>query len=1062
MKLRHTCIFFLICLGILMATIPGVNLHAVEPARKFLEALHERGYYDTAADYLDRAEANPLVSAEFKETLLYDRATTMIQGASSQRSPVAREAYLDQARTLLEEFIQQKPQHFLVSVAKGQLGNLLEKRGTLKVAESKKPGASNVADLLAQARDLYTQAYQVFETSELEVKEKLESFPTIIDERDDPEKFAQREQLRKEYLQSQLLRAVVKEELADTYEPGSEDHSKVLTEAVAQYGEIHKKRRRLLAGLYALMYQGRSFQKMNKCEDAITRYNELLENSGNQPAFRVLRLKVMLLALDAWTHESMKQYAIAAQRGREMVNGARPNEARDPDWLLLRFKVAQAFQQHAVALREANPRDSAAKSSLNEAKKMAIYVSRQPGDLQQAARALAAELGGRSLEDEKTVPRNFVEAKAAGKDALDALQTADIVLSMVPDRLAKEQDPEQKKFLQEQLEEANQTKAAGQQDAIHYFRIAMSFADAETSVEEVNIVRYFLCYLHWKTEAYLESALMGEFIAKRYPGSPTAKDCAKIAMASYLRLYTAGTEEDREFETQHVIGICDYITKQWPAEPEAAEAFNTLIPFMIKTGKLDQARAYLAGIPDNSPNKGEAAVKTGQAMWSAYLKGARELRVWRQEGEVPAAQITSKQQELDQLKQKTQEVLSDGIARVQDAGKVDASLAAASLALTQIYLDTQQTAKAIELLEHDQIGTLKLVRTKHAAVSAPDFAQETYKTALRAYIANLAGGGNGQIMITKAKEVMNELKATVGTTGAGKKRLIGIYVALARDLKQQIELVVDTQAKSALTKGFEQFLQEVSSESKELNVLNWVADTFNGMGEALTFSKTISPEASHYFNEAISTYERIIEMAKNGQLQLDDGIKVHVQLRLALLLRKLRNYEKSMKFYEAMLRKNQMVLPIQVGAAQTLQEWGDSSPKEFAKYDKAIKGDLPDSKTKRPLIWGWITLSKKIASRSDLRDTFHEARFNVAHCHLQMARGKKEGSKAAKQYYRFAQNDIRNTYRLYAKPGDEIWTKWREKYDNLMKQIQRDQKRQPIGMKEIEEEKKEKKTVASK
>ncbi|MCI0356997.1 MAG: hypothetical protein L0211_00735, partial [Planctomycetaceae bacterium] len=43
---------------------------ASEPAQAFLDGLRERGYFDTAADYLDAALDSPLVPGRFKQTAL--------------------------------------------------------------------------------------------------------------------------------------------------------------------------------------------------------------------------------------------------------------------------------------------------------------------------------------------------------------------------------------------------------------------------------------------------------------------------------------------------------------------------------------------------------------------------------------------------------------------------------------------------------------------------------------------------------------------------------------------------------------------------------------------------------------------------------------------------------------------------------------------------------------------------------------------------------------------------------------------------------------------------------
>ena len=72
-------------------------------------------------------------------------------------------------------------------------------------------------------------------------------------------------------------------------------------------------------------------------------------------------------------------------------------------------------------------------------------------------------------------PTNFVEAKAAGKDAIDAVEVAKRVLELIPARIAQEKDAKIKADLQKQVEEAKQTLATGRSKALDSFRLAMKF-----------------------------------------------------------------------------------------------------------------------------------------------------------------------------------------------------------------------------------------------------------------------------------------------------------------------------------------------------------------------------------------------------------------------------------------------------------------------------------------------------------------------------------------------------------------------------------------------------------
>ena len=74
---------------------------AEEPAEAFLEALRERGYYDVAIDYLDGLENSDLISAEFRKTLPFEKAQTLISSTDNMGDMNLVEVRLDQAQQLL-------------------------------------------------------------------------------------------------------------------------------------------------------------------------------------------------------------------------------------------------------------------------------------------------------------------------------------------------------------------------------------------------------------------------------------------------------------------------------------------------------------------------------------------------------------------------------------------------------------------------------------------------------------------------------------------------------------------------------------------------------------------------------------------------------------------------------------------------------------------------------------------------------------------------------------------------------------------------------------------------
>jgi hypothetical protein len=1013
-----------------------------EPARQFLQGLRDRGYYDTAVDYLNMMKTSKLAPVDLKETLMYDLGSTLIEASRLQRDIALREKQLDEARDALNRFVGQHPEHPLIDSANSQLGNLLVERARIKMEQSKRPKADKAA-LLAAAKQQYEDAYKVFARAQNDLKERLAK-RQVVDPKD-AKAIEARDQLRADYLQVQLLSAAVREETVETLAKGSQEYNAMLTEAAAQYGEVYDKYRTRLAGLYARMYQGRCHQKLGKLKEALTFYGELLEQPDNPEEFRTLKLRTLQLAAEAWLTSKPPLHQEAVKLLQPWIENARPSEERRAEWMELRLALAEAQWGLAESAKKAKATDPQVKRLETDARRHALFVSRQSGDLQAKARELVARFGGPDLAADagKKEPKTFTEAKDAGREVLDALQSANLVLQTYPARIAAESDAKVKEDLQTQMGEAQQTVKTAVQDALGYYQKALELADDKTSIDDLNIVRYFLCFLTFTANDFYDAGLLGEFVARRYPNSSGARQCAKIAMAAYLKLYVENTTDDKDFESRRLTGIANYIAEKWPDQPEAIDALNTLVPLMIKAGKLDEAERYLNEIPSDSPKRGEAEIKTGQAMWSEYLQGMQEVRKW-ESGEEPKpdnVDLAAKKATLDQIKARAQKILEDGVARMKSVGKVDESAATASLSLAQIYVDTEQASKAVAVLEDAQLGPLTLVTAGSPATQRPGFAGETYKSALRAYISSLAGAKDATAIVKKATDVMAAMKEAIPPD-----QLIVIYVSLARDLEQQMKLATP-EAKRALSMGFETFLKQIRGATTEFSVLNWVAETFSGIAAgfdtAVQGKPVLTAEAKKYYEEALTTYQTILD-----KVQFDDPkLKTQILLRQGNAYRHLFQFSKARDIYRDVLKETNTMLNIQVEAAKLFQEWAALAKDDdkTALYMRAMAGSEKDPETGKNILWGWGRLFQVAAKYPNFRDVFHEARYNLALCRFNMARVQKSKSDQQDQLNR-AKDAILQTQQLFGS-GPE-WDAWKPRYDALMKEIQKSLRERPLGLPE--------------
>jgi hypothetical protein len=1051
----------LLLLSMLALPLP---VQAEEPAAEFLEVLRQRGYFDVAEHYLENMATSSLAPEGFRDRIDYERAVILIRGASLQGSPQLRAKRLAKAEQLIQKFMTDFPDHMLKDSARGQLGSLLQQRADDNVAVAKKPGQVNREALLAQAQAQYDRAFEVFTESKEAIKGRLAGMnSTRYDPDTQQQEIRIRDELRRDYLQMQLVSALLLEEAAETVDVGSEKHTDYLTRAAAGFKEIHGKYRQLQAGIYAHLYEGRCLQKLGKLEDAVTNYADVLRQPEND-AFRDAKTNALALALECWLDEKQKKYSEAVSRGNAYVGTMRGDESSELVWFRLRFLVARANKLYADQLVAKDPKDELADQSYGEATRILRLLVKVPSAYRDKARRLLTSLpgGARFAGVDRPEPTTLSEATERAKDSLDEMNTAELLLRLLPERIAGESDQEVKKDLQGQLEEAGTMVNTKRAESMKYYRLALEMVEADTPADMVHATYYFLCFLHYKADAYYNAAVLGEFLAHRYPESPTAIQGAKIAMACYQKLY-AEAEGDRQFETDRMTAIAQYTVETWPDRPEADDARMKLIPVMIARGRIDLATQYTGAMIDNTVQKQTMQRRLGRALWFNYRVGASAYRKLEESG-ADSSELATRQAELEKLRIQAAAQLKLGLQNLKNAVP-DKSLVSASLSLCQYYVETGDPAKAIAMMEAPTIGILSLTRkndpsTKLATKNV--FAQEVYKMALRAYIGDMSSAEDPQQRMDQAKSVMESLNNTVGADDAGKTQLVAIYYGMARDLESQLKLSESEEQRSSLAKGFETFLKEVGEASDEFNVKNWVAETLNGLGKSFDTGDELTPEARKYYEKSMSTLTGIITKAESDTswLNADEkkaaGYLVQLRLRLARMQRQLRYFGKAVDSFSRILDGNQMMLEIQVDAARTYQQWAAYGQDKDGRPGKDKSGKLIDTRRLylsailgtrkgadgKNIVWGWNRIAS-ITSRFQPKynETLYEARFSLAQCRYSYALSK-TGSEKTK-YLGYAKREILNTYRVYPSMGGE---QMKARSNQLLKKIQGDLKEKQSGL----------------
>ena len=1012
---RHSALLLIIA-----SVFPSGSRSAVaeEPVAQFLAALREHGYFDLAIAYLDRVSASDSLSAETQTTLRYEKGTTLVSAALAQRQLAGKERYLDQAQAEFEAFVKKAPQHALSLAANGKLGDILVERARIRLTQADRPsaGPEQQAALRKGARDLFRRANTIFVSNRKKIRKRLEAFPKALDPEKDEAEIKLRDQLRSDYVQAQFVSAMVLFEKAQTYPPESKKRKSGLKEAEEAFGVVATKYRRRLAGLSAVLFQARCRDQSSDPKGALTYYKDLLDLPDNETALRALKTKALAGAMACWLNPDVNQPQEAIKRSKSWLAQERPDERQNPDWLRVKILLAKSY------IAEAEDKKGRSKTDLlSDARRLAIEVAKQKGVTQPQAQELLAQLGAPS-KDKTTVASeftNFDAAFEAAKKALNERQLAVGTITLLQRRLPQIKDPENRKEVEARLAESKQQLTDGEDRSLALFQQAYQLADSEVPVEDLNTVRYYLCTLHYYQGNYYSAAVLGDFLARRFPASAEGRRAASVALASLVKLYGDGSDPIAHQLSDRIVDCADFIATRWSGQPEASDALSTLVTLAVQSGDLDQAEKYLQQIASDSPKRGAAELAIGQALWNKALQdtsfegGSRDKAI---------------------------QLLTEGLKRTADDPQ-SGSRVAAALSLAQYHLDQGKTAAALELLEDPSFGPKTLADQKSPAImSSPSLVERAYVLDILAHIASLANAERAEAGVENALAALDSLKETLGDDPAGQQRLAKIYVTLAKNLQSRISKA-DATSRRDLSAAFQQFLDQAANTTTEVPILNWIADSYLTLGrEMIGAGGQVSAESKSFFSKAADIYQSILERADSGKIQLSAQSRLQTQNRLAIAYREMGDFRNALEILSKILKTQETQVYVQFEAARTLQEWGDQGNPDA--YLKAIRGDQPKADQNQNLIWGYGRIAKLVASSQKLNKLFHDCRYHLAESRYQYALQQKKAKRNSTLAQ--AKNDINATARFYQELGGAAQ---KAKYDQLLKRIQQALGEPPTGLK---------------
>ncbi|MGC3967524.1 MAG: hypothetical protein QM775_09190 [Pirellulales bacterium] len=450
-------------------------------------------------------------------------------------------------------------------------------------------------------------------------------------------------------------------------------------------------------------------------------YNDLLGQPDELKALRPYKASAMYLSLECWISDKEKLYELATIQGDEFVRGSAPDELARPEWQAVRYFTAEANEKFASSFaadvkgEELNKKQRALDAMAENAEAVAGVM----GEYQDRARALLQRMGGQV--DKTREPRTFLEAQNRGTDEMGKFSAS----------MAEAQKATDAAGQQAKIKEADDHRLK----ALELFYKALSLADDATSLEDKNIVRYYICYMTYTMQRTYDAAVVGEFLLRYYPNSGGARSAAKIALACYVQEYQnnqaaaqSGTGKvlNPEYDRNKMYAIASEITKRWAGEQEADEAWNILLAIAINEKNVADILTTLGKIQETAALRADAEMRAGSTLWSLYNE-----QLTLEDGD-PGKPTAEKLQEVAKT---ANDILAKAVERerpkLDGPAKLTLQHADAIRFLADSYIALGQNDKALALLEDPKLGLLALVRNAkdNAAATVEPIPLETYKLA---------------------------------------------------------------------------------------------------------------------------------------------------------------------------------------------------------------------------------------------------------------------------------------------------------------------------------------------
>jgi len=973
------------------------RLAASDSQEAFLNGLKQRGYYDTALEFLDGLEQAANTPDDVRQTLDIERAAIHMAEGNAARRQDDRDRFFDQGRASFEKFLREHPQHERAAEAQVQVGNIvLAEARRLIWKLSPADGSSVNSGTAADARRELGLARKLFQSASDRFKAQLDTLP-FVDAAEDKAAWEHRRRIEARHLSAWLSAVSCVYEEALTLDKSSGRRDRLLEDAIDELTEINTFSRASAAGLHAQLMLGKCWQELGDISQALGYFDQLRSQTSRDAYIQQLAHTAEYYRLICLNHESRKDFQLVVTEATRWLREHRNLQNTEAGLGILFEKAVAAgtiARSEDVADEE---RQLRLRTTLADLEVAGAVMS----PVQQKARAAAQRLR-EELGESRDEPRDFDTAFDRARELIGQLQQArEAVAEATSDEL-RQQAEQQRDLL---------TAEAGR-----LFQLALQLREPDSDRSAVAQARYLLSYVYLQQGREQDAFILAREVMRRHRDDTpdTASDATEMAISAAVRMWSAAPPDGRVFEMNLVKEVCEEVIQAFPDSRRATDARMRLGRIYLELNNPSEAARTFLQVPEGDDGYADAQIEAGQAWWLAWAQASSG------NSESNADRVS--QETLQDWKTKARTLLTDGIrlGRANQPGnQLSDAVIRAEVSLCGLLNQDGDFAETVLHLTDGDPSVIEAIESNDVrpqrGIRSAAFAGLCYRTLLRAYV--------GTQNIDAALDVMSRLQ-DLGTSNTA-----AIYTQLGRELQKELQRLTDagdTERLQSVRDSFEQFLTQIyeSRDRSDSAALLWIGETYAGLAAGTSDSS----EAARSWEKAATIYQELL------QSDIAEATAAAVKGKLIRVQRQRQNYESAVQLARESLGENPVSVAVQMEAARALADWGEHG--EPQRLLESI-GGLPTDASEK-VIWGWATLARRLqnsrqqVTQDKLRPVFLEARYELSRSRLRYAQV--EPGSGRKQLQAAAQ-EVASMARVLQETEESWWQKFDELYQDIQGEL---------------------------